>query len=154
MAAAEPERPASRIEVEVVRARALQRAICTAPSASCYDYALVLAQRHKHARSETLLKADPANRAFRTVYANAHVGLGSHEALRVFRELAAEAPDSPDLHLSIAHALKTLGRQPPIFREGLDQWRHYGPWLGPLKTALGPYADPAHLAAARTAPVG
>ena len=25
----------------------------------------------------------------------------------------------------------------PIFREGLDQWRHYEPWLGPLKTALG-----------------
>jgi hypothetical protein len=26
----------------------------------------------------------------------------------------------------------------PIFREGVDQWRHYEPWLGPLKTALGP----------------
>jgi hypothetical protein len=24
----------------------------------------------------------------------------------------------------------------PIFREGLDQWRHYEPWLGPLKQAL------------------
>jgi hypothetical protein len=26
----------------------------------------------------------------------------------------------------------------PIFREGLDQWRKYEPWLGPLKAALGP----------------
>ena len=26
----------------------------------------------------------------------------------------------------------------PIFREGLEQWRHYEPWLAPLKTALGP----------------
>lgn len=26
----------------------------------------------------------------------------------------------------------------PIFREGLDQWRHFEPWLDPLKTALGP----------------
>jgi hypothetical protein len=25
----------------------------------------------------------------------------------------------------------------PIFREGLDQWRHYEPWLGPLRDALG-----------------
>lgn len=25
----------------------------------------------------------------------------------------------------------------PIFRDGLDQWRHFEPWLGPLKTALG-----------------
>jgi hypothetical protein len=25
----------------------------------------------------------------------------------------------------------------PIFREGLDQWRHFEPWLDPLKQALG-----------------
>jgi hypothetical protein len=25
----------------------------------------------------------------------------------------------------------------PIFREGLDQWKHYEPWLEPLRTALG-----------------
>ena len=25
----------------------------------------------------------------------------------------------------------------PIFRDGLDQWRHFEPWLGPLKAALG-----------------
>ena len=28
----------------------------------------------------------------------------------------------------------------PIFREGLDQWRHYEPWLGPLQAALGALA--------------
>ena len=26
----------------------------------------------------------------------------------------------------------------PIFRDGLDQWRHFEPWLDPLKAALGP----------------
>jgi tetratricopeptide (TPR) repeat protein len=26
----------------------------------------------------------------------------------------------------------------PIFREGLDQWRRFEPWLGPLRDALGP----------------
>jgi hypothetical protein len=25
----------------------------------------------------------------------------------------------------------------PIFREGLDQWHHYEPWLQPLRDALG-----------------
>jgi len=25
----------------------------------------------------------------------------------------------------------------PIFREGLDQWRHFAPWLAPLESALG-----------------
>ena len=29
----------------------------------------------------------------------------------------------------------------PIFREGLDQWRNYEPWLAPLKAALGPSLD-------------
>ena len=29
----------------------------------------------------------------------------------------------------------------PIFREGMDQWRHYEPWLGPLKEALGPVLE-------------
>ena len=26
----------------------------------------------------------------------------------------------------------------PIYRDGVDQWRHYEPWLDPLKAALGP----------------
>jgi len=26
----------------------------------------------------------------------------------------------------------------PIFRDGTDQWRIFDPWLGELKTALGP----------------
>jgi tetratricopeptide (TPR) repeat protein len=26
----------------------------------------------------------------------------------------------------------------PIFRDGIDQWRHFEPWLDPLKQALGP----------------
>jgi len=26
----------------------------------------------------------------------------------------------------------------PIFREGVDRWRHYQPWLGPLERTLGP----------------
>lgn len=25
----------------------------------------------------------------------------------------------------------------PIYREGMDQWRHYAPWLGPLEQGLG-----------------
>ena len=29
----------------------------------------------------------------------------------------------------------------PIFREGLEQWRHYEAWLDPLKAALGPVLE-------------
>jgi tetratricopeptide (TPR) repeat protein len=40
------------------------------------------------------------------------VALGNYdEALRLYRELLLEAPQSPELHLSVAHALKTIGQQ-------------------------------------------
>ena len=29
----------------------------------------------------------------------------------------------------------------PIYREGVDQWRHYEPWLGPLRAELGRVAE-------------
>lgn len=29
----------------------------------------------------------------------------------------------------------------PIYRDGVEQWRHYEPWLEPLKAALGPVLD-------------
>ena len=28
----------------------------------------------------------------------------------------------------------------PVYRDALDHWRRYEPWLGPLKEALGPLA--------------
>jgi hypothetical protein len=29
----------------------------------------------------------------------------------------------------------------PIYREGMEQWRHFEPWLGPLKETLGEVLD-------------
>ena len=29
----------------------------------------------------------------------------------------------------------------PLYRHARDHWRHYEPWLGPLKAALGPVLD-------------
>ncbi len=29
----------------------------------------------------------------------------------------------------------------PIYREGVDHWRNFEPWLGPLKEALGPVLE-------------
>ncbi len=40
-----------------------------------------------------------------------------------------------------ARAVKTVSSEQvrrPIFRDGLEQWKRYEPWLGPLKAALGP----------------
>jgi len=40
----------------------------------------------------------------------------------------------------------------PIFTDGVDHWRRFEPWLGPLKAALGPVLDayPARPAPRRT----
>jgi tetratricopeptide (TPR) repeat protein len=78
-----------------------------------YEYAIVLLKRHKHVRAreemEKLLAVDPGNRMYRTTHATVCIGFGDYEALPRYRELLAETPGDPELHLSIAHALKTLG---------------------------------------------
>jgi len=97
----------------------LESALAFAPDhvGARYDYAVVLSQRHKHAQAldeaEKLLRIEPANRAFRIIYANACVGLGKQEtALGVFRDLLDGSAQKAELYLSIGHAEKTLGRQP------------------------------------------
>ncbi len=89
-----------------------------------YDYVCVLLKRHQHQRaydeSDILVRADPANRDYRAVYAAACLSLGKYdEALRVYHDLVVETPGSGDLHLSIGHALKTLGRQ----RDAIESYR-------------------------------
>jgi hypothetical protein len=34
------------------------------------------------------------------------------------------------------HSASSEQVRQPLNRQGLDQWRHFEPWLGPLKTAL------------------
>ena len=92
--------------------------------AARHDYAVVLLQRHKHARAleelERLLQVDPGHRGYRTTHASVWVGLGQHEkAIQMFRDILAETPRAADLHLSVAHALKTVGQQ----QEAVDSYR-------------------------------
>jgi tetratricopeptide (TPR) repeat protein len=89
-----------------------------------YEYAVVLLKRHKHVRAreelEKLLKIEPANLAYRTTYATVCTGFGDHlQALPVYEEVLRESPHDPELHLSKAHSLKTLGRT----REAIDSYR-------------------------------
>ena len=79
-----------------------------------FEYAQVLAKRHlfleARTQAERLLGIDRRNRNYRTLYALTLVGLGKHEqALEIYRDLLTEAAQPADLHLSIAHSLKTLG---------------------------------------------
>lgn len=92
------------------------------------DYACVLLDRHKQAEAiaqlDGLLKLDPKNIDYRTLRATATVGLGDHEGgVRGFSDVLADtSPESrlaADLHLSIAHSLKTLGRR----AESIDEYK-------------------------------
>jgi len=85
--------------------------------AARFNYAQVLMLRHKYVRAreeiERLLKLDPANREYRRVDASIAVGLGEHEkAIAIYHDLLKDTPDSPDVHLWLGHALKTIARVP------------------------------------------
>ncbi len=81
-----------------------------------FEYAKVLLDRHKHQSAreqlEILLKIDPNDRQYRTLCAATCVGLGEHaKAIILYRKLLADAPRAAELHLSLAHSLKTLGKR-------------------------------------------
>jgi tetratricopeptide (TPR) repeat protein len=79
------------------------------------EYAEVLIELHKYdqarAQLERLMREDPEHRPYlQNLYATAVVGLGDHvRAIGLYRELLQGTAADADLHLSIAHALKTLG---------------------------------------------
>jgi tetratricopeptide (TPR) repeat protein len=84
--------------------------------AARFDYAQTLIKRHLYQsaqeQAQKLLAADASNRNYRTMYALTCVGLGHHErAIELYRELLTGATQPADLHLSIAHSLKTLGQR-------------------------------------------
>jgi tetratricopeptide (TPR) repeat protein len=92
--------------------------------AARYDYAQTLVKRQKYVQAreqiEQLLELEPRNLDYRTLEATAAVGLGENDkAIGLYRDMLADAPTSPDVHLWLAHALKTVGRLP----EAVDSYR-------------------------------
>src|SRR3989440_1943358 len=131
------------------------------------DYACVLLDRHKHAEAieqlERLLKLDPKNIDYRTLHATATVGLGDHEGgIRGFTTVLADtSPRSrlaADLHLSIGHSLKTLGRRMPAieaYKQAIAARPKFGDayWsLANLKTYTFSDAEIAQLEASEADP--
>jgi tetratricopeptide (TPR) repeat protein len=113
-------------DAELLLAAVLQRMPDYAAARHDCAWVLICRNKYREARAELdrLLAGDPANRAFRTLRATATAGVGDHEeAVGLFRLLLEEAPaegrEAADLHLSAAHALKTLGRQ----TEAIEEYR-------------------------------
>jgi tetratricopeptide (TPR) repeat protein len=89
------------------------------------EYAEVLIELHKYqqARQELdrLVREDPGHQLhYQGLQATADVGLGEHErAVALYREVLQGTAADADTHLSIAHALKTLGRR----EEAIESYR-------------------------------
>jgi tetratricopeptide (TPR) repeat protein len=89
------------------------------------EYAEVLIELHKYPEArrqlDRLLREEPENRLYyQGLYATTSVGLGQHErAVALYRDLLRETPADADVHLSIAHALKTLGQR----EEAIESYR-------------------------------
>ena len=81
------------------------------------EYAEVLIEMQKHPQAlrelERLIRDDPPNRLhYQGLQATASVGLGEHErAVALYRGVLQGTSADADVHLSIAHALKTMGRR-------------------------------------------
>ena len=104
----------------------LEAALKLAPNylAARLDYVRVLIDRQKYfeAREEidTLRRLEPGNKYYLSLYAAACVGLGEYDpAIALYRQLLAASPDSADLHVSLGHALKAVGRQ----KEATDSYQ-------------------------------
>jgi len=131
------------------------------------DYACVLLDRHKHAEAiaqlDRLLAADPENIDYRTLRATATVGLGDFEGgirgfAGVLEDTSPGSRAAADLHLSIAHALKTLGRRSEAidaYKRAIEVRPNFGDayWsLANLKTYRFTDAEIAQIEAAEANP--
>jgi tetratricopeptide (TPR) repeat protein len=145
---------------ELLLAAVLERAPDYRAARQEYASALIELHRHQEARRHLtmLLEDEPDNRALRMLDAAALVGLGEHErAIALYRELLGTPADA-DVHLSIAHALKTLGKSSEAiasYRKAAQLRPDFGDayWsLANLKTYRFPAEDVQQMRAALAAP--
>jgi tetratricopeptide (TPR) repeat protein len=96
----------------------LEAALKLAPNyhAARLDYVRVLIDRQKYLRAreeiDSLLKLEPGNMDCLSLDSASCAGLGKHEeAIALYRRLLAGLPASSELHVSLGHCLKSVGRQ-------------------------------------------
>jgi tetratricopeptide (TPR) repeat protein len=96
----------------------LESAVVLAPdnSGARFDYIGVLHKRQKFElalqQAETLRTKSPDSPQVEMLYANQNLAVGNFdEALNIYRSRAKDAPNNPNIHLTLGHALKTIGDQ-------------------------------------------
>ena len=122
-------------DAELLLAAVLELAPAIAPPARNMPGCCSSCISYSEARRELdeLLEDEPENRDSQDALCLCCVGLGEHErAIALYRELLPETPADADLHLSIAHALKTLGRR----AEAIESYRTGGRLPARLRRCL------------------
>jgi tetratricopeptide (TPR) repeat protein len=112
---------------ELLLAAVLERAPTYRAARREYAHALVELHKYEAARQQLIrLRAegpdirDPDSRALTMLDAACAAGLGQHErAIELYGSLRSGTPEDADVHLSVGHALKTLGRA----EEGIAAYR-------------------------------
>jgi tetratricopeptide (TPR) repeat protein len=100
-------------DAQVLLAAVLERAPDYRKAREEYAFVLTELHRYQEARQELeqLMRDEPQNPALKTLYASTCIGLGEHErAIGLYRELLLGSAADAEAHLSIGHALKTLGQ--------------------------------------------
>ena len=99
-----------------------------------YDYVNVLHKRQKLdaalKQATALRQKAPHSPQFELLYANENLAVGNFdEALSIYREQLAVSPQNASLHLTLGHALKTIGQQPEAIKAYTDAY-HVRPDYG------------------------
>jgi len=100
-------------DAQVLLAAVLERAPDYRAARQEYAFVLIELHRYEEASGEVvkLLVDEPNSRPLKILQAAAAVGVGEHErALGLYRNLLVGAAEDAEAHLSIGHALKTLGQ--------------------------------------------
>ena len=90
-----------------------------------FDYVNLLHKRQKFGaaleQAAALRAKAPGRAQFDLLYANESLAVGNFdEAMTIYRSCLDELPDNPTLHLSLGHALKTIGKQ----AESIEAYRN------------------------------
>ena len=93
-----------------------------------FDYVNLLHKRQKFGaaleQAADLRRKAPDKPQFDLLYANQALAVGHfNEALAIYRRELTQTPENPTLHLSVGHALKTVGKQGEAIEAYRDAYR-------------------------------
>jgi len=96
-------------------------------------------------RKLSRLQTKPQNRRLLTglklapmLLAGAPLAHAQSQDSALLEEVVVTAQKQQENLQAVPMSIQAFGTTKLIYRDALEQWTHYEPWLGPLRDALGP----------------